>query len=313
MSGKVVIFGAKGRFGRAATRAFQKAGWQVRVLARSWSGVSEGEVEQVEGNAFNFEDLIKAAEGCDVIVNALNPPYQKWVKDLPILTRNTILAAKSSGATIMIPGNVYNYGEGKPSLQPFPQPLLMNEKTPMMPTSRKGRLRLEMENTYAQTVGIRTIILRGGDFIERDKTGNWFDSQITAKIERNIIMYPGPLDRVHTWAYLPDMASALVGLAEKRDQFVPFEQFGFPGCAITGRELITQIEKVADKKLKVKSMPWGVVRVLALVMPSMWEVAEMSYLWRIPHTIDGTKLQSVLPEMKTTPLDLVLADALQGS
>ena len=303
MSGKVVIFGAKGRFGRAATKAFQKAGWHVRVLARSWPKDNESAVEQVECNAFNPEDLIKAAQNCDVIVNALNPPYQKWVKDLPILTRNTILAAKSSGATIMIPGNVYNYGEGQPSL--------LNEETPMAPTSRKGRLRREMENTYAQTDGIRTIILRGGDFIERDQTGNWFDSQITAKIDKGIIMYPGPLDQVHAWAYLPDMAHALVGLAEKHDEFASFEQFGFPGFSLTGSELITQIKKIAGKKLKIKTMPWGMVRALALIMPSMWEVVEMSYLWRIPHAIDGTKLETTLPELETTPLELALTEALQ--
>lgn len=304
MSDKGVIFGAKGRFGRAVTKAFQKAGWHVRVLARSWPKDDESEVEWIEANAFNSEDLIKAAQGCDVIVNALNPPYQNWVKDLPILTRNTILAAKASGATIMIPGNVYNYGEG--------QPPLLNEETPMLPTSRKGRLRLEMENTYAQTNGIRTIILRGGDFIERDQTGNWFDSQITSKIDKGIIMYPGPLDQVHAWAYLPDMALALVGLAEKRDEFASFEQFGFPGFALTGRELIAQIEKVAGRKLKLKSMPWGVVKTLALIIPSMWEVAEMSYLWRIPHAIDGTKLETVLPKLESTSTELALIDALQG-
>lgn len=303
MSGKVVIFGAKGRFGRAATKAFQKAGWHVRVLARSWPNSSESEIEQIEGNALNSEDLIKAAENCDVIVNALNPPYEKWVKVLPTLTRNTILAAKSSGATIMLPGNIYNYGKGMPSL--------LNEKTPMVPTSRKGRLRQEMENTYAQTDGIRTIILRGGDFIERDQTGNWFDSHITAKIDKGTIMYPGPLGLTHAWAYLPDMARALVGLAEKRDELATFEQFGFSGFALTGRELIAQIENITGRKLKIKSMPWGMVRMLAFVMPSMWEVAEMSYLWRIPHAVDGAKLEAILPEMKTTPPELALADALQ--
>ena len=305
MSDKVVIFGAKGRFGRAATKAFSKAGWHVRVLARTWPNGGESEIEQIEGNALNSKDLIKAAQGCDVIVNALSPPYQKWVKVLPTLTRNTILAAKSSSATIMIPGNVYNYGEG--------QLPLLNEETPIAPTTRKGRLRQEMEDTYAQTDGIRTIILRGGDFIEREQTGNWFDSQITAKLDKGIIMYPGPLDRVHAWAYLPDMADAMVGLAEKRDQFGAFEQFGFPGFALNGRELIVQVEKIAGRKLKVKSMPWGMVRVLALVMPSMWEVAEMSYLWRVPHAIDGTKLVAVLPEMKTTPLEMALTHALQRS
>jgi len=179
--------------------------------------------EHVEGDAFDPEFLIKSAQNCDVIVNALNPPYPNWSKDLPVLTENIILAAKSSGATIMLPGNVYNYGEGMPPL--------LSEETSMAPTSKKGRLRQEMESTYANAAGdgVQTIILRAGDFIEREKTGNWFDSHITKDIDKSRVMYPGPLDRAHAWAYLPDMASAMVALAEKRDQLAPFEQFGFPG------------------------------------------------------------------------------------
>ena len=107
-----------------------------------------------------------------MIVNALNPPYARWRHDLPRLTANAIAAAKASGATVMIPGNVYHYGALLPAR--------LAEDTPAAPTTRKGRLRVEMERAYADagTEGVRTIILRAGDFIERRRTGNWFDSYI---------------------------------------------------------------------------------------------------------------------------------------
>lgn len=35
---KVVVLGAKGRFGRAAVVAFKAAGWSVREVARNWDG-----------------------------------------------------------------------------------------------------------------------------------------------------------------------------------------------------------------------------------------------------------------------------------
>ncbi|MFP6771241.1 MAG: NAD-dependent epimerase/dehydratase family protein [Alphaproteobacteria bacterium] len=282
MSGEVIILGGKGRFGRAAMAAFQHAGWRVRALVR---GVAE-DPRHVIGDAFDGDTVIKAAKDCDLIVNALNPPYPRWQRDLPRLTRSVIAAARATGTTVMLPGNVYNYGAG------MPEKLL--ENTPHLPTTRKGRLRAKMEAAHAQADGVRTIVLRAGDFIERQATGNWFDSQISKNLAKGSVMYPGPLDRVHAWAYLPDMARAMAALAGNRDDFARFEDFGFPGYSLTGQALIDAIGAVAGRELGIKSLPWPLLRLLGLVMPQMREVAEMAYLWHTPHAIDGTKLAAAL-------------------
>jgi len=305
MLGNVLILGAKGRFGRAAVDAFSSAGWQVRCFARSWDGAAPlAGVDRISGDAFDANVLAAAARGCDVIVNALNPPYHRWQRDLPRLTASVIHAAKSSGATVMIPGNIYSYGAAMPAR--------LSEATPIAPTTRKGRLRQEMERVFAATAedGVRTVILRSGDFIERRKTGNWFDSYIAAHIADGRVMYPGPLDRMHAWAYLPDMARAMAVLAEKRASFGAFEQFGFPGYALTGRMLIDAMGESAGRKLKVKGLYWPLIHLLGLAMPQMREVAEMSYLWRQPHAIDGAKLRAALPEFKETPFAAAIAEAL---
>ena len=148
------------------------------------------------------------------------------------------------------------------------------------------------------------------NFIERERTGNWFDSHIAANVAKGRVLYPGPLDRVHAWAYLPDMARAIVGLAEKRAEFAPFEAFGFPGYAVTGKVLIEAIEQACGRTLKLKSLPWPLIRVLGLAMPLMREVAEMSYLWRVPHAIDGAKFMACLPDFQATPFEVAIAAAL---
>ena len=305
MPGKIIILGAKGRFGRAAVDAFLVAGWRVRAFARSWENeVGTTDIELIAGDAFDASALASAAKGCAVIVNGLNPPYPRWKRDLPRLTASVIQAAKASGATVMIPGNVYNYGAGMPAR--------LGEETPHAPTTRKGRLREEMEQAYASAGddGVRTIILRAGDFIEREKTGNWFDSYIAANVAKERVIYPGPLDRVHAWAYLPDMARAMVGLAEQRAAFAVFERFGFPGYGLTGQGLVELMERACGHTLKVKRLPWPMIRFLGLVMPQLREVAEMAYLWRTPHTIDGAKLAAALPDFRATPLEDAIADAL---
>ncbi len=299
----VIILGAKGRFGRAAADAFVIAGWQVRSFARCPMEGSSA-IKHIAGDAFDAQALARAARGCEVIVNALNPPYSRWQRDLPRLTTNVIAAAQASGATVMIPGNVYHYGAAMPAR--------LAEDTPAAPTTRKGRLRAEMERAYAEAVaeGVRTIILRAGDFIERKKTGNWFDSYIAAHVAEGRVMYPGPLDRTHAWAYLPDMARAMTVLADKRAGFAAFEEFGFPGYALTGQMLVDAMARSAGRKLKIKGLSWPMIRLLGCAMPQMREVAEMSYLWRRPHAIDGAKLAAALPEFRATPYEAAIAEAL---
>jgi nucleoside-diphosphate-sugar epimerase len=302
---RVLVLGAKGRMGRAAVAAFADAGWQVSTLVRP--GRARGMPEEhhaIEADAFNAVDVTEAAAGVDVIVNALNVPYEHWARDLPRLTRSVLAAAQASGASVIVPGNVYNYGEAMPEL--------LTEHTPHAAQTKKGRLRCEMEQSYqaAAQRGVQTLILRAGDFIECGKTGNWFDSHIAHRASRGVFVYPGPMDRVHAWAYLPDLARAMVGLAQQRSSLGRFEEFGFEGFSLTGEELAVGVGRATGIPQRVKRFPWAMLKLLAVFSPRMHEVLEMEYLWRVPHRLDGSKLARVLGDFHATPLDVALRDAL---
>jgi len=301
MSDKVLILGANGRFGRGAYKAFCDAGWDVTALVRPGKTHS-GKV--IEADASDPAALSEAAKGFDVIVNALNPPYHKWAELLPVLTASVIAAARSSGATVLIPGNVYNFSTNPPAI--------LSADTPQTATKGKGALRVEMERSFRDAPNVRTIILRGGDFIEAEKTGNWFDSQITNKVAKGVITYPGPTDQVHAWAYLPDMARAAVQLCEIRETLPRFADIPFGGFALTGDELITAVEGATEKKLKVKTVPWSIMSAIGLFSPVIREVIAMRYLWNKPHQLDGSALNALLPEFKPTPLKAALQQALHS-
>ncbi|MGZ5238446.1 MAG: hypothetical protein ACXWCV_19225, partial [Caldimonas sp.] len=57
-------------------------------------------------------------------------------------------------------------------------------------------------------------------------------------------------------------------------------------------------------------MPWPLVRIAGLVMPLWRELAKMSYLWRVPHALDGTKLALRCPGLAPTPLETALRASL---
>ena len=304
----VLVLGANGRFGRAAVTAFQAAGWQVRAFVRPGRPTATpAGVTAVAGDAFDAASVAAAAQGAGVIVHALNPPYPRWKTDLPKQTASVRTAARASGATVMIPGNVYNYGRTMPAR--------LVEDTPHAPTTRKGRLREAMEAAFrtAADDGVHTVVLRAGDFIEAAQTGNWFDRFIAAKVAHGVAVYPGPRDRVHAWAYLPDMARAMVALADRADPPRGFETFNFEGYNVTGAELIAALETAGGKPLKVRGVPWGIMRLIAPFAPMIREVLEMRYLWQVPHALDGTKLRTAIPSFRPTPLDVAMQEVLPAA
>lgn len=304
MTGTVLILGAKGRFGRAATQAFSTAGWEIRAATRAGDTATTACITPVACDVMDRDAVIAAAHGVDVIVHAVHPAYPDWAQMMPVHTANIIAAGLSSGATVMIVGNVYVFGEEAAEVY--------DEANAFAPTTRKGALRVTMEAAFeaATAQGLRSVVLRGGDFIERHKSGNWFDTYMTNKIHKGVFTYPGRTDAVHAWAYLPDMARAMVGLAAKRDTLPAFSSFGFEGYSLTGDALKAAVARTVGRPLKSVSFPWWLLRVIGLFNPLVHEVNEMRYLWDRPHRLDGTALAHVLPDFVPTPLDRAMVEVL---
>jgi nucleoside-diphosphate-sugar epimerase len=303
MTGRIVVLGGAGRLGRAAAEAFRSAGWQVASLVRGSSAtVAAPGTEIIEVDALDSESVIAAASSADVVLHALNVPYTDWARQAVPFADTAIAAAQRSGATLVFPGNLYNYGAAMPAL--------IDETTPMHPTSRKGAVRATIEARLREAAGLRTIVLRAGDYFGGDGSGSWFDRVIIKEIGAGHLSYPGPLDVVHEWAYLPDLAQALVRLVEARAQLAPFAEFGFPGHAVTGRAFTAAIARACRREFKVDFMPWRLLRLMGIVVPVFRELSEISYLWSTPHAIDGTRLAAVIGEPPHTPLDQAIAAAL---
>lgn len=300
MSASVLILGSTGRFGRAAATAFRAAGWRVTEWRRPDpdAAASPG---VIRGDITDRGALGRAAE-VDVIVNALNPAYPDWEADLPWMTAAVIGAAKTTGATVLIPGNVYNYGQSLPPR--------LTAATPHVGDHKKARLRIEMEAAYRAS-GVKTIVLRGGDFIDTAPGDNWFEGQITAKVAKGKVMYPGPTDLAHAWAFLPDMARAAEMLAARRHTLPDFADIGFPGYALTGDELMALVEQAAGRPLKRGALPWFALNIMGLVSPLMREVAAMRYLWSRPHRVEAADFRRVLPDFRPTePINAVRASLM---
>jgi len=268
MTGTVLVLGASGKIGSHAVRAFRSAGWQVRTHDRAKG------------------DMTEDARGADVIVNGLNPPnYHNWARLIPEITGRVITAARASGAMVIVPGNVYNFGAA---------PGTWSEDTPHRATTRKGRIRIEMERAYRDS-GVQTLILRAGNFIDPGREDDVMGLFLMRNIRRGRLIYPGNPDTVQTYCYLPDWAEAAMGLAGMRRQLATFEDVPFPGHAFTANALAGVLSQALGRQITVTGFPWWAMRLAA----PFWEVAsemlEMRYLWNTPHRLSGAKLARLLP------------------
>jgi nucleoside-diphosphate-sugar epimerase len=302
---RILVLGAAGQLGRAAAQAFCAAGWSVASLVRGSAGstIAPG-TGLIEVDARDTTAVIEAARGADVVLNALNVPFTQWAASALPLAETAIAAARENGATLVFPGNLYVYGAKIPAIA--------DERTPVDPTSRKGAIRSAIEarlRAAAEQEGMRVIILRSGDFFGAG-AGSYFDRMLVRDIASGRLTYPGPLDVVHEWAYLPDLAEALRRLVDARAALAPFAQFGFPGHAVTGREMVGAISRACGRGFTVSSMPWTMLRLLGTVVPIFRELSEVAYLWSTPHAIDGTRLAAVIGDIPFTPLDRAVASAL---
>ncbi len=293
----VLILGAKGRLGIALADTFAAEGWRVLQQARATPGRDLTNV--IAADARDVASVVAAAKAgagrVDVVINATNPIYTRWATEAEALNRASIEITRALGATLMFPGNVYNYGAAMPDV--------LRSDTPQHAETRKGRIRISMETAIesATRSGMQAIVIRAGDFFGCN-TGSWFDQAIAKDLPKGKLTYPGPLNLPHAWAYVPDLAQTFVRVAEARAGLRRFEQVHFAGHAVTGNEVIASIERCMGRTLKVGQLPWTLIRVVGLVKPLWRELAEMSYLWHRPHELRTDAAHAPLIAA-TTPLE----------
>ncbi len=276
MTQTVLILGATGKIGRHSAEAFEAAGWNVRRFNRA------------------TDSLMEAAKGVDVIVNGFNPAgYKNWETLIPKYTADIIAAAKASGATILVPGNVYVYGN---------HPGTWDADTPHRATTRKGKVRIEMEAAYraAADDGVQTIILRAGDFLDPGRDGTLMSLATLRDIKKGKVTALGDPNARHAYAYVPDWARAAVALAARRTELKIFEDVPFPGTTFSTTELVAEISAATGLDIKVSNFAWWMMYMVSPFWKTAYEMLEMRYLSSVDHELSPDRFNELLPDFQAT-------------
>ncbi|MFI5842670.1 NAD-dependent epimerase/dehydratase family protein [Catenuloplanes sp. NPDC051500] len=293
-----VVIGA-GSIGTRLSRLLVERGESVRIITRGGSGPAHPLIERVAADASDPAQLTRLSHGAEVIYHCANPPsYTSWQRLLPPLQTAAISAAKANDAVLALTAGLYAYG---------PQPGgRMNERTPMAATGRKGRLRRRLWE-QALAGGIRTVEVRGSDYIGRD-AASLYSLVLGPALEKGrAATVPGHLDMPHSFTYNGDMATALLTLA--RDERAWGRAWHVPSPpAVTIRDLAHRYAAAADKPPPtLVQLPRFTMRAAGLFVPIAREIAEMDYQWYAPFHLDAPETADTFG-LTATDLDTAVHD-----
>jgi nucleoside-diphosphate-sugar epimerase len=121
----------------------------------------------------------------------------------------------------------------------------------------------------------------------------------------------------HQWSYLPDVARTMVELLARRATLPAFATFHMAGhWDADGTQLAEAIREVVRRRTGIApplaGLPWWLMTLASPFVPTLREMREMRYLWRVPIRMDNARLTAVLGQEPHTPLAEAVERTLEG-
>lgn len=301
-----VVLGASGGLGSAVVRALAREGRPVRAVSRSGSGPESPGVERVAADLSDREAAVTACAGAAVVVNAVQPPYDRWAELFPPLISAVLAGAEAAGARLVMVDNLYMYG---------PTDGELTEDTPRRATGTKGALRIRIEDELlsAHRDGrVRVTIGRLSDYYGAGAVNSSLVKTVLEPAAKGRTMrWLGSLEQPRTLHYLDDAARGLLVLAD--NDRADGEVWHLPAAPpITGREFTALVNAHLDHPVKVASMGKLALRVGGLFSAPARETAEVFYQWDRPFVSSHVKFDTAFGPIQVIPHDDALAATLRA-
>lgn len=301
MKMKHLIIGFTGGIGRATAKALIEKGESVVALVRNLQKAEKyaqglSGIELIQGDAANLSDIEKALENCSTLFYCANVPYPNWQSEARELLSVSITAAINKKAKLVFPGNVYVFGKAQQSL--------VNEGHPHTALTKKGKIRIEMEQMLVRAnkeSGLRYSIVRMPDFYGPFVINGFYDKIFQNALRGKKLQWFGGLNVPIELIYIEDggEAMALAGLSSKGDGM----QFNVPGYSeTTAKKFLKEISKQAGKHSKISSINIEFFVALAgLFNPMAKEFKEMMYLKSERLIMTGELFRTTFDTLPATP------------
>ena len=285
MSSSTLVIGY-GAVGRATTAALLARGDAVTVAQRSRPADLAAGAGYRPCDMLDLTSVRQAVAGMAQVVMAVGFPYDSkvWRRVWPTTMANLLEACAETGARIVFVDNLYMLG---------PQRMPRTEDMPLSKRGRKPAILTKVTRQWmaAAAAGrVRIAALRCTDFYGPDVPVSHLGSTgFGAIAQGKAAMLLAPPDIPHDFAYVPDIARAVLTLLDAPDD--AYGQVWNMPCAptLTPRQILRLGADALGVKLRITAIPLWTLPLVGLFSTFMREVADVGFTWDRPYVVDGSK------------------------
>jgi nucleoside-diphosphate-sugar epimerase len=234
------------------------------------------------------------------VFNCANPAYHRWSTDWPPIADSLLVAAESSGATLVTLSNLYGYGVPSGPMTPH---------DPLNANYEKAQVRVKMFRdamALHEAGRITAVEVRASDFIGPDSNSVLGDRAVPRILRGKSVQVLGDPDAPHSWSDVGDVATTLVTVATEEHAWG--RAWHCPTNAPRSqREAVNDLADAAGvAHVKIQRIAPAMLRVAGLFSPLMRELPKTLYQFPAPFVIDDSETRQLLG-LEPTPWDQVLA------
>lgn len=212
---KALVLGATGGIGYALVRELVERDIEVVAFSRRKERLDtlyrhEPKVTIFVGEALVEKDVLEASVGVDVIFHAVSFPYQEWRDKHPLCIEIIVRAAEINQAKIALVDNIYAYGR-QPGIK-------VNEETRKEPQTKKGKIRLAMENRLKRS-NVPWLIVHLPDLYGPNAENTILYETLKKAVVNKTANYVGNIRVAREFIFTLDGAKAMVELATREDTY----------------------------------------------------------------------------------------------
>jgi nucleoside-diphosphate-sugar epimerase len=300
-----VIFGT-GPVGLTLAEQLRDSGKQVRLVNRSGKGQVPAGVELVAGDALQSEVVRTLCQEAVAAYHCANVSYEQQVTIIPRLQESIIEGVAAAGAKLIVTDTLYMYGQTHGQA--------MKESSPYAATTRKGRMRAKVAETYlkAHSEGkVRVALGRAADFFgPRVLNSALGDHVFPAALTGKSIQLLGNIDLPHSYSYIEDVARTLALLGERDEALGKVWHVPVVTPVVTQREMTQQIGKMLGRPVHIQALPKLALQAAGLFNPVMHEMVEMFYQYTEPQIVDASAIEQAFG-LRATPLEEAIRATIQ--
>ncbi|MFB6709620.1 NAD-dependent epimerase/dehydratase family protein [Streptomyces sp. NPDC056333] len=298
-----VVLGA-GPAGTTLARELVGRGRPVRLVDRAGAGPAIEGAERFAADVATTDGARAAVEGAAVVYHCVNVGYHLQVDVMPRIQEAVLGAAEAVGARLVVLDTLYPYGETHGAV--------MTEDSPWNATTRKGRMRAELDARYlaAHSEGrLRVVLGRSADFVGPGVLNSTLGGAVfPAALTGGPVPALGDIDLPHSYTYIGDVAAGLATLGAHPDS--DGRVWHLPTApALSTRQILTMIEQCTGRPLDItvvdEPRPFGPFDEVFMA-----EYAEMFYQHTEPQIVDSSaieKAHGLTPNPLPATLDETLA------